>query len=274
MTVLEVLNSATAYLAKHGVDSPRLNAELLLAHCLKKKRLDLYLEFDRDLSDAERAPLRELVRDRGQRRPLQHLLGTTEFYGREFLSDPRALIPRPETEQLIDLILTHAKNARSALDVGTGSGIIAITLALELPAAKVTAVDISSEALALASSNAERLGASILFEETDLFPTPDKFDLIAANLPYIPSGEIPSLQAEVQHDPRLALDGGGSGLEIIHRLIVSLPQYLESGGWVILEVGQHQASQVKSLFDSTNFTEIASHLDYQGVERFVSARKS
>lgn len=274
MTVLEVLTAAAGYLDKHGVESPRLNAEHLLAHVLGKKRLDLYLEFDRPLSDAERAPLRDLIRRRGERVPLQHLLGTAEFFGRSFLCDGRALIPRPETEQLVELILPH-KPAR-VLDVGTGSGIIAITLALELPDADVSALDLSPAALALTKENAARHGVSgrITLHEGDLLPeSPPPFDLIAANLPYITSEEMKELAKEVLFDPANALDGGRDGLDLIRRLIADAPRFLSPSGLLALEIGHDQAARVAALCRESGYAEAVVHKDYQNVERFVVARR-
>src|SRR4051812_31007737 len=159
MTVLEVLQSSTDYFKKRGIESARLNAEHLLAFTLKRKRIELYLEFERVLTEAELAPLRDLVRRRGQGEPLQHLLGTVEFAGQIFLCDKRALVPRPETEQLLELLQSKIQNPKSKIvDVGTGSGVIALSLAAKFPEAQVTATDVSDEALALARANAERLG--------------------------------------------------------------------------------------------------------------------
>jgi len=277
MTVLEVIQSATGYLDKNGIEDARLNAEHLLAHALgKKKRLDLYLEFDRPLSDAEREPLRDLVRQRIQGVPLQHLLGTAEFHGREFLCDARALVPRPETEQLVDLALQSKIENRESkiLDVGTGSGVIAITLALALPEASVTAIDLSPDALALARENATRLGATVTFVEGDLLPSePEKFDLIVANLPYIPSGEIPTLSREVQRDPHSALDGGADGLDLVRRLIEQAIPRLEPGAKMLLEIGHDQAATVAEIFAAHGYCDIAIHKDYPGIERFVSAAR-
>lgn len=275
MTVLEVIRSAAGYLEKNGVEDARLNAEHLLAHALgKKKRLDLYLEFDRPLSDAERAPLRDLVRLRAQGQPLQHLLGTAEFHGREFRCDARALVPRPETEQLVELVQQRAKAQEIAtvLDVGTGSGVIAVTLALDLPQARVTAVDFSPVALELAHENAERLGASITFTQANLLPAgTEAFDVIVANLPYIPAGEIPTLSREVQCDPISALDGGPDGLDLVRELIERGRSRLAEGGWMALEIGHDQAASVAECFAKYGYREIAVHRDYYEIERFVSA---
>lgn len=206
-TVLEVIQSTTAYFAKHAVDSPRLNIEHLLAHVLGVKRMDLYLQFDRPLSDEELAPLRALVKRRAGREPLQHLLGTAEFFGRTFLCDARALIPRPETEQLCELLVEHYKAtpfAGRVLDLGTGSGVIALTLAALWPEAAVEGVDLSPDALALARANAEKLGLAerVRFYESDLLDaTEGVYELMVANLPYIPAAEVATLEPEVQRDP-------------------------------------------------------------------------
>ena len=277
MTVLEVLTAATGYLMDHGVESPRLNAEHLLAHVLRKRRLDLYLEFDRPLSDSERAPLRDLIRDRGAGKPLQHLLGTAEFFGRSFLSDGRALVPRPETEQLVELIVEYSRshNARlSLLDIGTGSGVIAITMALQLPLARVTATDLSAEALSLAKENAARhsVGERIAFHEADLFPVDrERFDWIVANLPYIASTELASRQREVRHDPLRALDGGPDGLCLIRILIEASPAHLAPDGVLGMEVGQDHAAEVTGLLASRAYRDIRVHKDYQQIERFITA---
>ncbi|HRJ72664.1 MAG TPA: peptide chain release factor N(5)-glutamine methyltransferase [Terrimicrobiaceae bacterium] len=278
MTVLEVLTAASGYLERNGIESPRLNAEHLLAHVLGKKRLDLYMEFDRPLSDTERAPLRELIRDRGTGKPLQHLLGTAEFFGRSFLCDSRALVPRPETEQLVELALrllrADGQTSPTVVDVGTGSGVIAITVALELPGAEVTATDLSATALTLARENAARHpGAErIVFENADLLPTgSSRFHLIAANLPYLPADTLPALQREVQFDPVSALDGGPDGLDPIRALIRTAPARLNPGGRIVLEIGHDQAGAVEGLLQENNFRDITPHPDYQGIQRFVAA---
>ena len=274
MSLLEVLKGASDYLGRHGVESPRLNAEHLLSYVLGIKRLELYLQFDRALGEKERDPLRDLVRRRGTGIPLQHLLGTAEFCGRTFRSDARALIPRPETEQLVERALTYPVPA-SVLDVATGSGVISITLALEYPAAAVTATDISLDALSLARENAALLGDSrIYFQETDLITSCDgTFDLITANLPYIPSGEIPSLSREVRNDPILALDGGSDGLDLVRRLAPLAFGRLNSGGHLLLEIGIGQSEAVTACLTGHNYRDIVALPDYQGIPRFIEASK-
>ncbi len=274
LPLLEVLRATERYLADRGVDSPRLNAEHLLAHALGLKRMELYLQFDRPLTETERVPLRDMVKRRGTREPLQHILGTAEFHGRSFLSDPRALVPRPETEQLVELALELAKAHASPalLDIGTGTGVIALTLALELPAAAIHATDLSPDALALAADNAARhqLTDRIRFHQTNLLPPDDtKFDLILANLPYIPSGEIAALSPEVRHDPASALDGGAEGLDLIRRLIAEAPARLAPGGALLLEIGADQADAVNALLSALKYRDISLRPDYQNIPRFA-----
>ncbi|MBU3664643.1 MAG: peptide chain release factor N(5)-glutamine methyltransferase [Chthoniobacterales bacterium] len=274
LPLLEVLRGAESYLAGRGVESPRLNAEHLLAHVLGLKRMELYLQFDRPLGEAERAPLREMIKRRGAREPLQHILGTVEFHGRTFLCDKRALVPRPETEQLVEIALRIAKDrgARKVLDVGTGSGVIAITMALEIPDADVRATDISAEALSLAAENAARHGVSarVVFSAADLLPDEDTApDLVVANLPYIPSAEIAALPGEVRHDPVTALDGGADGLDIIRRLVDAAGQRLSPGGAILMEIGAGQADAVGALMNQRKLRDISVQTDYQNIPRFA-----
>ena len=273
--LLEVLRSTAEYFTRHGVESPRLNAEHLVAHVLGKKRIELYMEFDRPLGERELAPLRELIRKRAAGVPLQHLLGTVEFYKRVFATDARALVPRPETELLMELVLKEPlPESPRILDVGTGTGVIALCLAAELPAADVTAVDVSPEALALARENAELLGLTgrVRFVQSDLLEAVDgAFDLIIANLPYIPGGDIADLSREVRHDPRLALDGGPVGTEVIERLMDQARSHLKPGGRLVLEIGIDQAAKLVVELERQNYRDIRPGADYQGVLRFLFA---
>jgi release factor glutamine methyltransferase len=272
--VLDVLRGAADFLEKKQIESPRLNAEHLLAHVLGKKRLDLYLEFDRPLTESERAPMRELTRARGEGQPLQHLLGTADFFGREFLCDARALIPRPETEQLVECVLQRLPETNlRILDVGTGSGVIAISMALERPKCHVTGVDVSGAALELASENATKLSAGVAFLSGDLLPQDvAPFDAILANLPYIPGHEIPGLSREVQRDPVTALDGGPDGTAIIRRLIECAPAALAPGGLLALEIGAGQHETLSDCLGHHNFRDIEALPDYQGHIRFLFAK--
>ena len=236
--------------------------------------MDIYMEFDRALTEAELAPLRELVRRRAQREPLQHLLGTVEFLGLTLKTDARALIPRPETEQLCEMLAAADcawKGGRIA-DVGTGSGCIALALAHALPDARVTGLDAADNALALARENADRCGltARVTFAKSDLLSAAEApFDLIVANLPYIPTGELAALQPEVQRDPRAALDGGADGLDLIRRLLPQAAAKLRSGGTLALEVGLDQSVILSSEFPAHGFRDARILKDLQGRERFI-----
>jgi release factor glutamine methyltransferase len=279
MTVLELLQSTTAYFGKKGVDRPRLNIEHLLADALGKKRIELYLEFDHSLSARDLEPLREKVRRRAEGEPLQHLLGHWDFFGRTFKTDRRALIPRSETELLVEVMLkefgTCGPSANRLVDVGTGSGILAITFALERPGLEVSAVDLSEEALSLARENAERLGVSerVAFHTSDLLDQMEgPFHWIVANLPYIPTADLGELQREVKFDPALALDGGKDGLTIIKRLIESIPGKIAPNGMIALELGQGQAQRVGGFLADQNYHDISIRKDYQGVDRLLIAR--
>jgi release factor glutamine methyltransferase len=278
-TVLEIINSTAAYFQKNGVESARLNAEHLLAHRLGCKRLDLYMQFDRPLGEPELEPLREQVKKRAQGVPLQHLLGTVEFFGQTFLCDARALVPRPETEQLVELLMAKCKvlNANfRALDVGTGSGVIALSLAKAFSESEIHAVDVSPDALALARENAARLGLPerVHFSQGDLFEKlgEEKFDLIVANLPYISAGVIASLAREVQHDPRLALDGGARGDEILLRFIADATTHFSPAGTLALEIGHDQAARLADELARNGYHDIEIKNDHQGIARFLFAK--
>ena len=278
MTVLEVLQASTDYFKKRNVESARLNAEHLLAHVLGRKRIELYLEFDRILTESERAPLRELVRRRGEGEPLQHLLGTVEFCGHVFLCDKRAMVPRPETEELVQLVADHCSLQTAALniiDVGSGSGVIALSLASKIPQAHVKGVDVSSDAVELARENAARLGLAerVQFLEGNLLePFDERFDVIVANLPYIAMHERPQLSREVMHDPEISLFGGEQGDEVIQKLIDQAPDRFVPGGLLALEVGLGQADRLFEALAAKKYKDIASKNDYSGRPRFVLAR--
>jgi release factor glutamine methyltransferase len=276
MTVLEVLQSSTAYFKKRKIDNPRLNAEHLLAHVLNRKRLELYLEFERELDEAELKPLRDLVRRRGEGEPLQHLLGTVEFCGHTFLCDKRAMVPRPETEELVELVKSEIRNPKSEiLDVGTGSGVIALSLAAKFPEAEVHAVDVSDDALALARENAARLGLSerIRFVKGNLLGAIERdFDLIVANLPYVSLQDRQSLSREVLRDPEVALFAGERGDELVRQLIEQAGARLRPGGLLALETGVGQNDALLSFLAKKNYHDIESKNDYSSTPRFLFAR--
>jgi release factor glutamine methyltransferase len=249
---------------------------LEVLHSLGRKRLDVYLEFERDLAEPELAPIRELVRRRGQNEPLQHLLGTVEFCGNVFLCDKRALVPRPETEELVEFLLqsTIDRQPSTILDVGTGSGVIALTLAQKFPEAKILATDVSDDALLLARENAARLQIDqVEFCNSDLLENVDgNFDLIVANLPYISRRDRDQLAAEVLRDPAVALFAGEKGDEMIRQLIETAPAHLNAGSLLALEIGLGQEPALTKLFRRKNYRDIEAKNDYSGRTRFLFAR--
>jgi release factor glutamine methyltransferase len=278
MTVLEVLQATTAYFQRHNIENPRLNAEHLLADALRRKRIELYLEFDRELSESELAPLRELVGRRAEGEPLQHLLGTVEFCGLTFLSDRRAMVPRPETEQLVELLISDFEsklsNAR-IVDVGTGSGVIALSLAAKFPEAEILAVDISDDALALAKQNATNLdlGDRVRFVKSNLLENVEgNFHLVVANLPYISTKARHTLSREVLHDLETSLFAGARGDEIMDELITQAPDRLQPDGLLALEIGIDQNEALLSVLAEKKYHDISSKNDYSGVTRFLFAQ--
>ena len=309
MTVLEAIQKSAEYLAKKGVESPRLQTELLLAHLLKLPRMKLYLNFERTLAPAEVDGLREFIKRRGQREPLQHITGSTSFCGLEIAVNRHALVPRPETELLAEsgwqFLSTLNSQPSTALDFGTGTGCIAIALAAKCPSAKIVATDISPDALALARENAGRHNAAerIEFVQSDGFAAlhneseggtprrPDspkeewgsrssplrkmEFDLIISNPPYIPSAEIATLQSEVRDfDPRSALDGGADGLDFYRKLAMEAKPFLKPGGKIMLEFGAGQAEAIGKIFEAEKWIVEAVKEDYSQRERFLIARRN
>lgn len=282
MTVLEGIQKSAEFLAKKAVESPRLQAELLLAHVLRLERMKLYLNFERALTPAEVDRLRELVRRRGQREPLQHIVGSTSFCGLEIAVNRHVLVPRPETELLAEagwkFLSTFNPQPSTALDFGTGSGCIAIALAAKTPGATIQALDNSPEALVVARQNAARHGVEhqIQFVSGDGFAAlsaGSRFDLIISNPPYVPGAEIESLEPEVRdHDPRGALDGGPDGLDFFRRFAAEAQPLLNPGGRLMLEFGDGQADAIQKIFETQNW--IVEHVlpDYTQRPRILTAR--
>jgi release factor glutamine methyltransferase len=275
-TVLETIDGGTRYLEKRGIEDARRNMQMLVAHQLGCTRTELYVQFDRPLDETELAPLREALKKRGEGVPLQHLLGTVWFHKHEFKTDARALIPRPETEELAEWILSWPlpENQR-VLDMGCGSGVLGLTLAAERPGWDVTLADVSPDALALSQENAAKLEISnAAFLESDLFSAiTGEFDGIVANLPYVPESDRATMAREVLHDPALALFSGADGLDLIRKFIPEAFQRLKPGGWLVLEIGHDQASQVAGFLQASSFTAIEVKTDLSGVARFPFARR-
>jgi len=275
-TVLETIDGGTSYLEKRGIEDARRNMQWLVAHQLGCTRMALYTQFDRPLGEEELAPLRELLRQRGEGVPLQHLMGTVEFHRREFRCDKRALIPRPETEELAEWVLSwELADQLRVLDMGCGSGVLGLTLAAERPRWEVVLADVSTEALSLARENAGALGiANASLVESHLFANVNgSFDGIVANLPYVPEGDRKSMARELEHDPALALFSGSDGLDLIREFIPAAFRALKPGGWVAMEIGHDQASQVSEMLHAGSFTDIHVRTDLSGIDRFPAARK-
>jgi len=276
-TALAYLDLAAKFLATRGAASARLDAELLLAMVLETDRVGVYLRFDRPLGRSEVDAYRALIRRRGEGEPVAHLTGRREFWSRTFTVTPDVLIPRPETELVVERALALA-GARDRplriLDLGTGSGAIAVALAVELPAAQVTAVDISPAAVQVAERNAVAAGVEarvrvLVSDWTAALDRDARFDLVVSNPPYIPSAEIGGLASEVQREPRLALDGGADGLDAYRRLVPEACRFVVPGGAVVFEIGIGQAPAVAALCASAGLIAVGRHADLAGIERVV-----
>jgi len=280
-TVKDVLQWTTDYFRKKDMETPRLDAEVLLAHALKVDRLRLYLDLERPLTPQERTVYRDLIRRRASREPVALIIGVKEFWSLPFKVTRGVLIPRPDTERLVEVVLDEIreKPAPFILEIGTGSGAVAVAIVKECPMAKLVATDLSRVAIAVAAANAETAGlrGSIEFVVADLlepFAKAAKFDVICSNPPYIPSDVIPTLAPEITcFEPRTALDGGPDGLEVIRRLVDQTPLFLKEGGTLIIEVGEHQAEAVREIMSRTgHFTDIQFFSDLTGKSRVVKAR--
>lgn len=277
-TILEVLEKGAQFLSQKGLKDARLNMELLVAHELGLKRMDLYLRFDQPIPEESLSKLRENLKKRGQRVPIQHIIGFTEFYRDTFKTDARALIPRPETEELVELIhkANFSKPAR-ILDLGCGSGALGISVSRGLgpDCEQLILADLSTEALSLARENSERLEVQCELVESDLFSAiTGTFDIIAANLPYVAESARDELEPELKYDPELALFSGADGLDCLRRFAKDCPPFLNSGGLIALEVGFDQGDLVAQLLKEAGLVDVTVARDLNGIARFPLARKA
>jgi release factor glutamine methyltransferase len=279
-TIRRVLGWTTQHFEKQSVDAPRLTAELLLAHTLKVERVKLYMELDRPLVPQELGSYRGLVTRRLGGEPTQYLLGHKDFYNRRFTVDARVLIPRPETELLVAevLKLLPAEAPSRVLDLCTGSGCIAITIAAQLPATSVWAVDVSAAACDVARANAQThlVDGRVTVMQGDLFaslPADARFELIVSNPPYIASAAIPKLQREVLKEPTLALDGGDAGLTLISRIVDEALARLRPGGTLAMEIGDEQGKAVAALLTRAGYHEVRVEKDLARLDRLAFGRK-
>jgi release factor glutamine methyltransferase len=277
-TILEVLRWTIGRFERQGVASARLDAELLAAHAFGRTRVELYTHFDQPLGDPELAVYRALVQRRLDGEPVAYILGRKEFWSLDLLVDARVLVPRPDTETLVEqaleLLQDLGKNGRAlrVADIGTGSGALALALKKERPNDEVFAVDVSLEALAVAGENAGRLGLDIALVQGDLLEPLahlGMFDLVASNPPYISSADIEGLSPEVRREPRLALDGGADGLALVRRLAKDAPKVLAPGGALVMEIGAGQATDVLEILRGEGYADIGTRRDLAGIERVV-----
>ncbi|HTZ20183.1 MAG TPA: peptide chain release factor N(5)-glutamine methyltransferase [Opitutaceae bacterium] len=279
LSVLEIIQKTTDFFAAKGVENPRLNAEILIGHALGLKRMQLYLQFERMLAEAELDKIRPLVRRRGQREPLAYVIGETDFHGLRLKTDRRALVPRPETEGLVELVVqTCVPPPARILDLGTGSGCIALALAQAFPEAQVTAVDASEEALALAQENATAtsLAGRVQVIRSDWYatlPAESRFEAIVANPPYLTATETAETQPEVRaFEPALALTAAEEGLAALRAIVTGAPAHLTPGGLLALETGIAHHARLLSVLEAAGFSERSSHCDLAGRDRYVLAR--
>ncbi|MDR1546904.1 MAG: peptide chain release factor N(5)-glutamine methyltransferase [Deltaproteobacteria bacterium] len=280
-TVTEILTTTTDFLGRKDPSCPRLEAELLLSQVLNLERVKLYVNFDRRLTTRELSAYRELVRRRASHEPVAYILGRKEFYRLNLTVTPQTLIPRPETEHLVDEALRLIKESGltepELADLGCGSGAVALALAANAPGAKIEAVDLSAEALAVARANAQALSLAdrITFSQGDLFaPLSERlFDLICANLPYVPDAELVRLPPDVAlFEPRLALAGGPEGLDVIARLLTQAPSHLKPGGRVVLEIWPPSLLRATELAAAAGLTPLEPVLDYAKKDRIFVAQ--
>jgi release factor glutamine methyltransferase len=278
-TMLKVIQWTTEHFQKKGVDNPRLEAEVLLAHLLGIDRMGLYINYATPLTEGERTAYREMIQRRTAGEPIAYIMGYKEFWSMRFQVSPKCLIPRPETEHLVEEVVRIGNDLQPplrALEIGHGCGAVAIALAKELVEAQIVATDISPGARSLARENAEahEVGGRIQFVPGDLYPPGEEpFNLICSNPPYIPTAEILQLAPEVRdYEPLTALDGGEDGLRFFREIVQGAPDFLAEGGWLLLEMGKGQDPQVAAILQDRGFTHIDLIPDYAGVTRVIRAQ--